>query len=198
MHDRGGPTAEPAVSAMPRLQQILIASQFRDVPRPAQRHFPQIHDRSYSRGQPLDRRKRRQAFQPGHGVVNLITAAQPTAALRRLKPSAFVTLAAMAALPALTAEATARQARPAPATEATAPRDAGEPIMAIVSIKAQKVTRKTVATALLAYEGLRRERVGLIQRGARESGLRYDSANPDLGVRCLQLHDDLAEVRAGP
>jgi hypothetical protein len=84
------------------------------------------------------------------------------------------------------------------ATEATAPRDAGEPIMAIVSIKAQKVTRKTVATALLAYEGLRRERVGLIQRGARESGLRYDSANPDLGVRCLQLHDDLAEVRAGP
>jgi L,D-transpeptidase catalytic domain len=51
-----------------------------------------------------------------------------------------VTLAAMAALAALTATATARQARPAPVTEATAPRDAGEPIMAIVSIKAQKVT----------------------------------------------------------
>jgi len=46
----------------------------------------------------------------------------------------------MAALAALTAAATARQARPAPVTEATAPRDAGEPIMAIVSIKAQKVT----------------------------------------------------------
>jgi hypothetical protein len=41
---------------------------------------------------------------------------------------------------ALTADATARPARPAPVTEATAPRDAGEPIMAIVSIKAQKVT----------------------------------------------------------
>jgi L,D-transpeptidase catalytic domain len=46
----------------------------------------------------------------------------------------------MAALAALTATATARQARPAPVTEAVAPRDAGEPIMAIVSIKAQKVT----------------------------------------------------------
>jgi hypothetical protein len=46
----------------------------------------------------------------------------------------------LAALTALTATATAKQARPAPVTEATAPRDAGEPIMAIVSIKAQKVT----------------------------------------------------------
>jgi hypothetical protein len=51
-----------------------------------------------------------------------------------------VTLAAMAALTALTADAAARQARPAPPTEATAPRDAGEPIMAIVSIKSQQVT----------------------------------------------------------
>ena len=49
-------------------------------------------------------------------------------------------LAAMAALTALTADAAARQARPAPPTEATAPRDAGEPIMAIVSIKTQQVT----------------------------------------------------------
>jgi len=46
----------------------------------------------------------------------------------------------MAALTALTADAAARQARPAPPTEATAPRDAGEPIMAIVSIKTQRVT----------------------------------------------------------
>jgi hypothetical protein len=46
----------------------------------------------------------------------------------------------MAALAVLTAEAAAREARPAPATEATAPRDAGEPIMAIVSIKSQQVT----------------------------------------------------------
>jgi hypothetical protein len=52
----------------------------------------------------------------------------------------IVTLAAMAALTALTADAAARQARPAPPTEATAPRDAGEPIMAIVSIKTQQVT----------------------------------------------------------
>lgn len=46
----------------------------------------------------------------------------------------------MAVLTALTADAAARQARPAPPTEATAPRDAGEPIMAIVSIKTQQVT----------------------------------------------------------
>jgi hypothetical protein len=52
----------------------------------------------------------------------------------------MVTLAAMAALTALTADAAARQPRPAPPTEATAPREAGEPIMAIVSIKSQKVT----------------------------------------------------------
>lgn len=52
----------------------------------------------------------------------------------------MVTLAAMAALTALTAGAAARQARPAPPTEATAPREAGEPIMAIVSIKTQQVT----------------------------------------------------------
>ena len=51
-----------------------------------------------------------------------------------------MTLAAMAALTALTADAAARQARPAPLKEATAPRDAGEPIMAIVSIKTQQVT----------------------------------------------------------
>jgi ribosomal protein L14 len=49
-------------------------------------------------------------------------------------------LVAMAAVTALTADATARPTRPKPATEATAPRDAGEPIMAIVSIKTQQVT----------------------------------------------------------
>ena len=51
----------------------------------------------------------------------------------------IATLAAMALLSALTA-ATARQARPSAPVEATAPRDAGEPIMAIVSIKTQHVT----------------------------------------------------------
>jgi hypothetical protein len=51
-----------------------------------------------------------------------------------------MTLAAMAALTALTADAAAKQERPAPVKETTAPRDAGEPIMAIVSIKTQHVT----------------------------------------------------------
>jgi L,D-transpeptidase catalytic domain len=60
--------------------------------------------------------------------------------MRRRRPATIVALAAMAALTALTADAAARQARPAPPIEATAPRDAGEPIMAIVSIKSQQVT----------------------------------------------------------
>jgi hypothetical protein len=46
----------------------------------------------------------------------------------------------MAALMPLSADAAARQKRPAAPTEATAPRPAGEPIMAIVSIKSQQVT----------------------------------------------------------
>jgi hypothetical protein len=55
--------------------------------------------------------------------------------------STTLTLAAMAALTALTVDAIAQRARPAPPPkEATAPRDAGEPIMAIVSIKSQQVT----------------------------------------------------------
>ena len=58
--------------------------------------------------------------------------------MRRWGPAAIVTLAAMAALTALTADA-AGQPRPAQPKEATAPRDAGEPIMAIVSIKSQQV-----------------------------------------------------------
>src|SRR5262249_50606484 len=52
---------------------------------------------------------------------------------------ALATLAAMAALTARTTGAAARQAKPAGPTEATAPREAGEPIMAIVSIKTQQV-----------------------------------------------------------
>src|SRR5712692_9139326 len=73
-------------------------------------------------------------------MVNRFTTAQSTVAMRRWGPPAIVTLAAMAALTALTVDAGARQARPAPPTEAMAPRDAGEPIMAIVSIKTQQVT----------------------------------------------------------
>jgi hypothetical protein len=55
-------------------------------------------------------------------------------------PPAIITLSALAALMALTAAAPAEEARPARPTEATAPREAGEPIMAIVSIKSQQVT----------------------------------------------------------
>ena len=54
--------------------------------------------------------------------------------------AAIVTLAAMAAMPALTGDARAKEARPESPAEQTAPRDAGEPIMAIVSIKTQQVT----------------------------------------------------------
>jgi len=67
-------------------------------------------------------------------------AAQSTVGMRRWGPAAIVALAAMAALAALTRDAAARGARPAPIVEARAPREAGEPIMAIVSIKSQQVT----------------------------------------------------------
>src|SRR4051812_9737808 len=72
-------------------------------------------------------------------MTNRLTTAQ-FAAMRRFGPFAALTVATMAALAALTADAAARQARPAPPKEAAAPRDAGEPIMAIVSIKTQQVT----------------------------------------------------------
>jgi 2-polyprenyl-6-methoxyphenol hydroxylase-like FAD-dependent oxidoreductase len=58
--------------------------------------------------------------------------------------------------------------------------------MALATILA-RATRTTAPAALRAYEQLRRERVALVQRGARENGLRYDSANPDLGVRDAEL-----------
>ncbi|MFH1340190.1 MAG: L,D-transpeptidase [Pseudomonadota bacterium] len=73
-------------------------------------------------------------------MVHRFATAQPTSAMRRWSSPATVALAAMAALAALTAEAAPRQARRAPPTETVAPRDAGEPIMAIVSIKSQQVT----------------------------------------------------------
>ena len=66
------------------------------------------------------------------------------AVARHQVASAAVALAVTLALTALTtvppANAAAQQARPAHPTEATAPREAGEPIMAIVSIKSQQVT----------------------------------------------------------
>jgi lipoprotein-anchoring transpeptidase ErfK/SrfK len=73
-------------------------------------------------------------------MVNRFMTARATVAMRHWGVPAIVTLAAMASLTALSADAAARQARPSAPTEATAPRDAGEPIMAIVSIKTQQVT----------------------------------------------------------
>ncbi len=77
-------------------------------------------------------------------MTNRSTTAQSPEVVRRWAPHPLVTLAAAAAVTALTAASSAvaapRQARPEHATEAAAPRDAGEPIMAIVSIKSQKVT----------------------------------------------------------
>ncbi len=58
--------------------------------------------------------------------------------------------------------------------------------MALATILA-RANRKTVPAALLAYERLRRERVAQVQRGARENGLRYDSAYSDLGVRDAEI-----------
>jgi hypothetical protein len=58
--------------------------------------------------------------------------------LRPLRTPAVITIAAIAALTALTAEVGARQS--ASSAEEAAPRNAGEPIMAIVSIKSQHVT----------------------------------------------------------
>src|SRR6516165_5487011 len=82
----------------------------------------------------------RAASSAGHGLVNRFKRAQSTVAIRRWRLPALVTLAAAAALTALSADAAPRQERRAPPTEATAPRDAGEPIMAIVSIESQQVT----------------------------------------------------------
>jgi hypothetical protein len=76
-------------------------------------------------------------------MANRFMMAREAVEMRRWARPAIVTLAvmtALAAFAALTADAAQRQARPAPPKEATAPRDAGEPIMAIVSIKTQQVT----------------------------------------------------------
>jgi hypothetical protein len=72
-------------------------------------------------------------------MINLSTT-QSAVTMRRWGPPIIVTLAAMAALTALSADAAAPKARPAPLIEERAPRAAGEPIMAIVSLKSQQVT----------------------------------------------------------
>ncbi|WP_314959259.1 L,D-transpeptidase [Bradyrhizobium cosmicum] len=72
-------------------------------------------------------------------MKDLMTTAQSTTAVRRWRPPGLVALAAVAALTVLSAGAeAAKQARQP--VEAVAPREAGEPIMAIVSIKSQQVT----------------------------------------------------------
>jgi len=77
-------------------------------------------------------------------MTNRTNTAHSTASIRRWSAAAIVALAATAALmappAALSVSAAVRPAHPAQPTEATAPRAAGEPIMAIVSIKSQHVT----------------------------------------------------------
>jgi salicylate hydroxylase len=58
--------------------------------------------------------------------------------------------------------------------------------MALATILAC-ANRASAPSALLAYERLRRERVAQVQRGARENGLRYDSAYSDLGLRDAEI-----------
>lgn len=66
--------------------------------------------------------------------------AHETARMRRWTGAAVASLAAIAALATLTLDAAAKQERRATIKEEAAPRAAGEPIMAIVSIKTQHVT----------------------------------------------------------
>jgi salicylate hydroxylase len=47
--------------------------------------------------------------------------------------------------------------------------------------------RERVTEALQLYEGLRRQRVADVQTGARQNGMRYDSAYSDLGVRDAEI-----------
>lgn len=62
-------------------------------------------------------------------------------AMSRWEPPVKATLGTIAALTLLSADAAAREPRRAPQiAEATAPRQAGEPVMAIVSIKSQQIT----------------------------------------------------------
>jgi salicylate hydroxylase len=58
--------------------------------------------------------------------------------------------------------------------------------MALATILSQ-VDNAAVPEALQAYERLRRERVAEVQLGARQNGLRVDSAYTDLGVRDAEL-----------
>jgi len=72
-------------------------------------------------------------------MASRLATAQSTMAIWHWRPAAIVTLATVVALTALTAGAAPKQARPEQPQEATASRAAGEPIIAIVSIKSQQV-----------------------------------------------------------
>jgi hypothetical protein len=70
-------------------------------------------------------------------AIRLTAARSTVSTRRRWAPLAIVMLGTSAAL---TTAAVAKPQRPAAPVEAIAPREAGEPIMAVVSIKSQKVT----------------------------------------------------------
>ena len=72
-------------------------------------------------------------------MASRLATTQSIVAIWHWRPAAIVTLATVAALSALTADAAPKQERPAQPQETTASRAAGEPIMAIVSIKSQQV-----------------------------------------------------------
>jgi hypothetical protein len=73
-------------------------------------------------------------------MVDRFSTARSTVAMRHWVPAAIGTFAVLTALMPPSADAAARQPRPTPIKEAWAPREAGEPILAIVSIKTQQVT----------------------------------------------------------
>src|ERR1041385_8711738 len=73
-------------------------------------------------------------------MARQLATARSRVAIRRRRTPALVTLVAVAALAASSPGAAAKPEHPATVKEETAPREAGEPIMAIVSIKSQQVT----------------------------------------------------------
>jgi salicylate hydroxylase len=60
--------------------------------------------------------------------------------------------------------------------------------MALATILAH-ADRNTAPAALVAYEKLRRERVADVQRGARQNGMRYDSAYADIKQRDDEIRE---------
>lgn len=72
-------------------------------------------------------------------MIKRLSTARPRGTIHRRGASAIAILAVIAALAPASADA-AKAKRPAATLEATAPREAGEPIMAIISIKSQQVT----------------------------------------------------------